>query len=616
MAKVKKKAVKPKIKAKKSTAHSTQSGTFAPARKFSLVLETPIDKMMEIVEEKKSASFKYLAKELSYSVQSIEKIGKVLERHGLVDVQYPTLLTQQPRIKFISALPAESRPGVQGEIVSGRAFAVDFVPARSLIIQKPGEQRYFYKLETPRFGPYTKIFLEELKDRIAEKVPVEISEITDSKKSKELKQRFFVKAREELETYLGEGNTHTKNTLAGLLLHSMYGLGEIEVLMADDQLEEVAINSSKSPVTIYHKEHGWMKTNIFMGSENDIGNYASQIGRKVGREITNLNPLLDAHLVSGDRVAATLSPISTLGNTITIRRFSRKPWTITDLIGKSGTMSVEMASLLWLAMHYEMSILIAGGTASGKTSTLNALLAFIPSYHRIISIEDVREIMLPSHLIWNWVPTNTRNPNPEGMGEVTMLDLMQASLRMRPDRIILGEVRRKKEAEVLFEAMHTGHSVYSTIHANSGEQVLRRLIEPPISLPPLEIEGMDLIVVQYRDRKTNKRRTYEIAEIEGGGARGGLSINTIYKWNARDDSFEAMNPASKLVGNLNMHTGMTEKEIAKDLEQRATILQWMLDEEINDIDSVGTIMTEFYSNPEMLLKAIKAKRSKSDVLEV
>ena len=185
----------------------------------------------------------------------------------------------------------------------------------------------------------------------------------------------------------------------------------------------------------------------------------------MGKEITTLNPLMDAHLKTGDRVNATLFPISSKGNTITIRKFAVKPWTVTSLI-KEKTISYEGAALLWLAVQNEMSLLVTGGTASGKTSMLNMIANFFPPNQRIISIEDTRELMLPE--ILHWVPMETRLPNPEGKGGVEMLDLIVNSLRMRPDRIIVGEIRRKREAEVLFEAMRTGHSVYGTLHANNA----------------------------------------------------------------------------------------------------------------------------------------------------
>jgi len=578
------------------------------------LLQTPIENFMQLLKRNKKLSFKKLSISLGWSIESVERVGLVLEKQGIVDVHYPTMITAKPSISFVKELPPTPRYEVHGKILREYKFLVDFVPAIVRIYQVREEHRPVYHLITPHIGPYTEVFFDELKEDIAEQIPIEVSEITDSKKGAELKKKFFAVARNQLKKYLSDSPPRVVDVLAGLLMHTMYGLGKIEILMADNQLEEIAINSSRSPITIYHKEFGWMQSTVFMPTEEEIYNYAAQVARKVGREITTLNPILDAHLISGDRINATLNPISSFGNTITIRRFARKPWTIIDFIGKSHTMNLQMASLLWMAMHYEMSIVIAGGTASGKTSCLNALSALIPSYHRIISIEDVREIMLPKYMHWNWVPLTTRNPNPEGMGEVSMLNLMQSSLRMRPDRIILGEIRRKREAEVLFEAMHTGHSVYSTLHADSSHQVIRRLTEPPINLPPLEVEAVDLILVQYRDRRRNLRRTYEISEIESGVSNEKLLINPVFKWDPRSDEWETINPATRLIRQLNLHTGMTEGEIAKDLESRAQILQWAVENKLGEIDQFGQLMKLFYSEPEILKKAVLSNEDPEKVM--
>ncbi|MFA6268829.1 MAG: type II/IV secretion system ATPase subunit, partial [archaeon] len=518
----------------------------------------------------------------------------------------PILILKNPTPTKLSNIP-------NGEVLETYKIEVDFVPAQILIILAPEEARPVYAIQMPSIGKYTKKFLESIKSEVAETMPIELEEIIDPKKSKKLKERFFFELNSHLLKYFPTAKVDLLNMLSGVLLHEMYGLGDIEILMGDDMLEEVGINSAKTPITVYHRIHGWLKTNLLPGSEDEINNFASQIGRKVGREITTLSPILDAHLLSGDRVNSTLFPISSEGNTITIRRFARKPWTIVDFVGKAHTMNSEMAAMLWLAMQYELNILIAGGTASGKTSALNSLLALVPTYHRIISIEDVREIILPKYLEWNWVPMVTRSPNPEGLGEVTMLDLMVTSLRMRPDRIIVGEIRRKKEAEVLMEAIETGHSIYSTLHANSGYQVLRRLAEPPINIPLMQIELIDLIVVQYRDRKTNKRRTYEIAEIEQTSTGQGLQINTVYKWIPRTDAWEKLNKPTKLITLLNMHTGMTEDDIYNEIQQRQEILEWLKRIDLNEVDEIGFIVKLFYSDP---VKVKKLARENATVEEV
>ncbi|MCX8175534.1 MAG: ATPase, T2SS/T4P/T4SS family, partial [Candidatus Micrarchaeota archaeon] len=379
----------------------------------------------------------------------------------------------------------------------------------------------------------------------------------------------------------------------------------IEILNHDDWLEEIIINNSRSPIGVYHRRYGWLKTNLYMPDEESIFNYASQIARRVGRQIATLTPILDARLETGDRVNATLAPISSHGNTITIRRFSRNPWTIINLVGEPGySMTPEMAGMLWQAIHYEMNVIIAGGTASGKTTALNALAAFIPPNQRIITIEDTRELLLPPYQ-WNWVPLLTRNPNAEGLGEVTMLELLVSSLRMRPDRVILGEMRRQREAEVLFEAMHTGHAVCSTLHADTAVQALRRLTTPPISLPPSDLEEIHLLVVQYRDRRKNIRRTLEIAEVVPGAKEEELTTNTIYRWRPRTDTFDMVGEPNKYLKELNLHTGMTKEEIYADIKNRATIIKWMMNNKLSDMESVGRIMALYYSKPKEILDIAK-----------
>jgi len=566
---------------------------------------TPIDELFKTLEAHPLLDTGKLAELSGMTPESIEQIAKLFEEDGVIEIEYPASLTKKPTLKLKSPVTTKINKVPKGNILEEYPLEVDFVPVKIKIVLVAGEARPVYAVELPSIGKYTLRFLQYIKDEVAENMPIDLEEIVDPKKSKKLKERFFYELNSHMTKYFQTTRKETINMLSGILLHEMYGLGTIELIMGDDMLEEVSINSSKTPITVYHRVHGWLKTNLLPGTEEDINNLSSQIGRKIGKEITILNPILDAHLLSGDRVNATLFPVSAEGNTITIRRFARKPWTIIDFIGTAHTMNSEMAATLWLAMQYELNIVIAGGTASGKTSALNSMLALVPTYHRIITIEDVREIVLPKYLEWNWVPMITRATNPEGLGEVTMLELMVTSLRMRPDRIIVGEIRRKKEAEVLMEAIETGHSIYSTIHANSAYQVLRRLAEPPINIPLMQIELIDLIVVQYRDRKTNKRRTYEIAEIEQTSTGQGLQVNTIYKWNPRTDGWERLNKPIKLITLLNLHTGLTEEEIGREIADRQEILEWMQRQNITELDIIGFLVKLYYSDADKIRKMAK-----------
>jgi archaeal flagellar protein FlaI len=584
-----------------------------PLKRKRASLKTPIDEIFELLESYKQADTGELAEYTKMDIFTIEKIMRMFEDYGIVEVRYPTTLGKKPTIVMKKEVETKIIPSPKGKILETYDLEVDFIPAKVSIVLVEDEARPIYNIEMPSIGKYTRSFLNYLKNEIAESLPIELDEITDPKKAKNLKNKFFKESKKHLSQYFKSNRTDLLDQLSGVVLHEMYGLGDLEVVMGDDMLEELAINSAKTPVTVYHRIHGWLKTNLLPGTEEEIMNYSSQIGRKIGREITTLSPILDAHLLSGDRVNATLFPISAEGNTLTIRRFARRPWTIIDFIGKAHTMNTEMAALLWLAMQYELNVVISGGTASGKTSALNTLLSLVPSYHRIISIEDVREIVLPKYLKWNWIPMVTRSANPEGMGKVTMLDCMVSSLRMRPDRIIVGEIRRKREAEVLMEAIETGHSIYSTIHANSAYQVLRRLAEQPMAIPPMQIELIDLIVVQYRDRKTNRRRTYEISEIEQTSTGKGLQVNTIYKWSPRTDDWEQLNKPSKLLTLLNLHTGLTEEDLEKELSTRKEILDWMRLENINELDMIGLVMKLYYSDAQRVIKLARDKTPKSEI---
>ena len=274
-----------------------------------------------------------------------------------------------------------------------------------------------YFVEAPQIAPATRALLENLKHNLVRDVAVTSTEIVDPSSISRLKVKFKERAESILKSKIPNIEPNMLNLLLNVLMQEMLGLGEIEYFTADENLEEVVITSSKEPVRVYHKLHGWLETNITIQSEGKILNFANIIGRRVGRQITTLNPLLDAHLVTGDRSNAVLFPISTKGHTITIRKFARDPWTMTDFI-KNKTCTPKLLALIWLSIQYEMNVLISGGTASGKTSFLNVIMPFIPPNHRIVSIEDTRELQLPKFLYW--CPLTIRQPNPEGKGEVCM----------------------------------------------------------------------------------------------------------------------------------------------------------------------------------------------------
>lgn len=482
----------------------------------------------------------------------------------------------------------------EAKIIDSYELNVNDIVVDVTIIATEEEPVPIYNISVTNISDTTKIILQKIRDEFV----TEETKITSEEASiYAIQEQFKEKILKLLAKYFPNANKKTMDMLINYILQQNIGLGNLDILLKDTNLEEVVINSSKEPVWVYHRKYGWLKTNVIVPSESRIRHYSTIIGRDVGKEITLLNPLMDAHLKTGDRVNATLSPISSNGNTITIRKFAVKPWTVTDFI-KDRTISYEGAALLWMAVQNELSIIVAGGTASGKTSMLNAICNFFPPNQRIISVEDTRELTLPK--ILHWIPLETRLPNPEGKGGIEMLDLIVNSLRMRPDRILVGEIRRRREAEVLFEAMHTGHSVYGTLHANNAREVINRLTNPPIDLPKQILSALSLISVQHINRRTSKRRTLQIAEILPN-----VDIRVLMQLSPRSDTLDVINEPLAIVETLNLYTGVSKSEIYRDLQYKIAVLKWMVSRNITDVNEIGLIMSKFYHNkPFMQLKGV------------
>ena len=515
---------------------------------------------------------------------------------------------QPSKPKVAKTQPSQplNKPEVQDVILDEYTVYSEDVPIKIKIIRNKHE--FADKYVNIRFvlDKGTSYIIEDIKNQILDELNVRPEELTSPDKIQKLKYIFKDMLKQKIDSLFPDLSPDFRRTIVGIIINEMVGFGPLEPLLSDDELEEIVVNSSEDPVWVYHKRFGWLKTIIKIPSEKDILHYSEKIGRIVGREITNLTPIMDAHLLTGDRVNATLKPISSSGNTITIRKFRRRPWSIIDLIDpKINTLSAEVASFLWTAIEYELNILVSGGTGSGKTSMLNALLTFVQPNHRIISIEDTRELNLPKYM--HWVPMVVRLPNQEGKGGVTMFDLLVNSLRMRPDRIVVGEVRRESEAQVLFEAMHTGHSVYATLHASRADQVVRRLTSPPISLPKTMLTPLHLTVVQFRHRKLGIRRTMEVAEFVPT-VRGGeetLELNFLYRWRPNTDKITPSETSVRVAEELSSVAGLTQREIDEEIKNKVNVLNWMLRHNIRDVRDVGLVVAQYYRDPDTILEDVR-----------
>ncbi len=475
-------------------------------------------------------------------------------------------------------------------------ITVNNIPLQIHIYSQQGHAVPYYHLSLPSLTSETKRIIEKLREQIITEISFDLLDKKQEEQEAHIKDQFKQKILVLLKKNFSELDEKTYNFLSNYVVITSLGLAEIEFLLKDPHLEEIVVNNAKEPAWVYHRNFGWLKTNVKFNDENRIRHFSTMIGRNVDKGITLLNPLLDAHLETGDRVNATLAPITSKGNTITIRKFSEKPWTIVDFL-KNKTIDFSVAAIIWLAIQFELSILIVGGTGSGKTSILNVICNFFPPNQRILSVEDTLELRLPSNL--HWVPMQSRLPNPEGKGEITMLDCVINTLRMRPDRIIVGEVRREKEVEVMFEAMHTGHSVYTTFHASNVQEAVARLTNPPINLPRNLLSSLGLVVVQNRNRRNGMRRTFQVAEIASDG-----SPRILMQHDMLNDTMVNVAEPQAFFQTLNLFSGMSKEDIYQDIQEKILVLKWMVKNDIKDVNEIGLIISDYYTGKDALLRKI------------
>ena len=272
-----------------------------------------------------------------------------------------------------------------------------------------------------------------------------------------------------------------------------FGFSTVQPLLEDSEIEDISCSGPEIPIFIFHRKYGPMPTNIIL-SKNEADTLIRKMAQCSGKSITVAEPMTDAVLPGGSRAQLTLgSEITAKGSTFTIRKFNENPFTPFELV-QNGTFTPTAAAYLWLCIESNMNMMFAGGTASGKTTSLNAFCRFIPINKKIVSIEDTAEINLP-HL--NWISGISRerpNAGENQIGQITLYDLLKASLRQRPEYILVGEIRGS-EAYVLFQAMSTGHTTLSTMHAESVETLIHRLENPPMNVPRVMIQTLDVLVI-------------------------------------------------------------------------------------------------------------------------
>ena len=466
-----------------------------------------------------------------------------------------------------------------------------------------------YRVIEPKLTIPEKGMLSKIEHALVDELEVDFAEL-----KRETAERYLDEKVQEVIDYYGlKMSERTRELINYYINRDFIGLGMIEPLFQDPNIEDISCDGVGIPIYVYHRDprFGSIRTNIMFLTEDDLDSFVMKLAQRCGRAISVADPLLDGALPDGSRVQATFGTgIAMKGSNFTIRKFMKSPLTFVDLLNYR-TVNSEMLAYLWLAIEHGKSILIAGPTASGKTTLLNSLSLFIRPELKIVTIEDTPELRLPHE---NWVASVARTGfGPEGMsgkklGEITLFDLLKASLRQRPDDIIVGEVRGK-EAYVLFQQIATGHPGMSTIHADSLQAVINRLRTPPIELPPSLIQHLDILIVITRQRLKGRyvRRIKNITEITGYDIdRDRPETLVSYVWDPASDKFKYLG-ASAILKNIMEIMGSTPEGIYLEVQRRMKVIEWMQSKGIRDYKNVGRVIHEYYQNPVGLLKQLGIK---------
>ncbi|WP_457750906.1 type II/IV secretion system ATPase subunit [Thermococcus sp.] len=439
---------------------------------------------------------------------------------------------------------------------------------------------------------------ELLKDKILELAP----EKTIPEEDDEFEVFLDGLVDEALERLSKGGLTRKKVTFSAhevekfryLLKRDIIGIGPLEPLMRDPYIEDIHVIGANY-VSLIHKIFEAMETNITFGDNIKLADYFKNLSERMGRPVSDKNPIVDGTLPDGSRINIIYSPdVSIKGPSATIRKFSATPISVVQLV-KWGTFSAEVAAYLWLALEYGMSVFVCGETASGKTTTLNSIIPFIKPDAKIYTAEDTPEVVVPHK---NWQRLTTRERGPEE-SRVTLFDLLKAALRSRPNYIIVGEIRGA-EGAIAFQAMQTGHPVMSTFHAGDIKKMIQRFTGSPINIPVTFIDNLNIALFQQAVYVRGRflRRVLNVVEIEGYYEElGGVATRNVFEWDAVSDRhiFRGMNNSYILERKIAEVAGYEDpKEIYNELFLRARIIERMAELGITGYWDVYKEIKAFY----------------------
>lgn len=468
-----------------------------------------------------------------------------------------------------------------------------------VILFNEKSKEYLYYVAAPELSVFEKIVLETVHENILD--VLKIDEEKDKPDSKLLDDRIL----DLIDRYSIDIEPVSLYKILYYVNIEFIGYGRIDVLMKDDLIEDISFNGVNTPIYLYHRKYQNIKTDIWF-SKDKIDSFIVKLAQRCGKHISMSEPLVNGTLPDGSRLNVAYGrDVTPNCGSFTIRKFRKGAFTPVDLV-RSKTYSSEVLAFLWLAIENAKNILIAGSTASGKTSTLNAISMFIPPKSKIISIEDTQELSIHHE---NWLVSITKesflkNPNFQ---EIDMFELLRQAMRQRPEYIIVGEIRGK-EALTLFQAMSTGHSTLSTMHADSVHTIISRLEGEPINVPHVMIPALDIVLIQSLIQVDGKRVRRMDALIEFGGLdhmTQDLQFNKIYEWDPVTDSL-IMKNNSTILELIKTRHNWNEEFMNQQIENRKKLIDYMTGESLNEFD-IASLIQRYYVDPVNTMRYINQK---------
>jgi flagellar protein FlaI len=479
------------------------------------------------------------------------------------------------------------------------------VPHSYAAIVEDTKDEVKYSLLEPTLTPEDQELVNEIKDILWDELSINSKEFENKKDSEE-----FLKSKieEKVAKYKIEVDPITLQKYKYYITRDFLNFGRIDGLMRDENIEDISCDGIQIPIFVWHRKYESIPSNLIFQTAEELENFVFKLAYLCGRHISIAQPLLDGTLPDGSRAQVTYgTEVTPKGSTFTIRKFKKNPLTITDLIVYNA-LSSEMAAYFWFLIENRHSVMIGGDIGGGKTTMLNAISLFIRPTLKVVSIEDTQEIRLPHQ---NWEMMVTRQGlgtsagaiGEGGIGAIGMYDLLRASLRQRPDFIIVGEIRGE-EAYALFQAMSTGHLGLTTIHAEHVKGVLHRLTTRPMNIPSTQVENLNAISIVRRlvVNNVSLRRTISVSEMLGWDRKkNDFKLKELFRWDAEKDLYKSVGN-SRLLKQIATQWGYSNDEINQELKKRKVILDYMVRKGIRSYEDVSQLVLNYFSEPEKVYR--------------